>query len=125
METSIPDVIWDTGMDRVFEALFTRRRRMILFMLKQDSPRQIVDFLPRSVGAQSTETELRHDDLPRLASLAYINWDRAADEVSRGQRFDEIEPMLECLRTTPMNCRTTGHSDDCSNSGSPLHHQAE
>ncbi|NLV13917.1 hypothetical protein [Haloarcula argentinensis] len=84
-------------MDRVFEALFTRRRRMILFMLKQDSPRPIVDFLPRSVGAQSTETELRHDDLPRLASLAYINWDRAADEVSRGQRFDEIEPMLELL----------------------------
>lgn len=97
METSIPDVIWDTGMDRVFEALFTRRRRMILFMLKQDSPRPIVDFLPRSVGAQSTETELRHDDLPRLASLAYINWDRAADEVSRGRRFDEIEPMLELL----------------------------
>nr|WP_225307792.1 MULTISPECIES: hypothetical protein [unclassified Haloarcula] len=95
MESSIPDVIWDPGMDRVFEALFTRRRRMILFMLKQSSPRPIVDFLPRSAGARNTETELRHDDLPRLASLAYIDWDRAADEVSRGQRFDEIEPMLE------------------------------
>lgn len=99
METSIPDVIWDPGMDRVFEALFTRRRRMILFMLKQSSPRPIVDFLPRSAGARNTETELRHDDLPRLASLAYINWDRTTDEVLRGQRFGEIEPMLDLLET--------------------------
>lgn len=97
MEDPIPDVIWETGMDRVFEALFTRRRRMILFMLKHSSPRPVVDFLPRGTRARSTETELRHDDLPRLASLAYINWDRDADEVSRGERFDEIEPMLDLL----------------------------
>lgn len=85
-------------MDRVFEALFTRRRRMILFMLKDSSPRPVVDFLPRSAQPRSaTETELRQDDLPRLASLAYIDWDRDADEVSRGARFDEVEPMLELL----------------------------
>ncbi|WP_241692766.1 hypothetical protein [Haloarcula salina] len=98
MDDPLPDIILQPGLDRVFEALFTRRRRLILFMLKRSDPRPVVDFLPRSAKAsESTSMQLQQDDLPRLASLGYIDWDREAGEVSKGDRFEELEPMLDLL----------------------------
>lgn len=96
MSGPIPDALLDSRMDRVLEALLTQRRRMILCLLKRSSPRPIVDFLPRNTPAnRSTEIELRHNDLPRLASLAYIDWDREIGEVARGERFGEVAPVLD------------------------------
>jgi hypothetical protein len=42
---------------------------------------------------------LKHHHLPRLDEAGVVDWEPAANTVSRGPRFDEIEPLLELLVT--------------------------
>ncbi len=47
--------------------------------------------------ADEAESELRRTHLPMLEAEGYIEWDRETGEISRGPRFDEIEPFLELI----------------------------
>lgn len=60
------------GVDRVLDALSARHRRLILL-------------------------ELEHNHLPRLTEAGYVEWDRETGELSRGQNFEEIAPILTLL----------------------------
>jgi len=44
------------------------------------------------------EVELVYNHLPELAKAGYIEWDRETGAISRGSRFDEIDPLLELMR---------------------------
>ncbi|WP_241244177.1 MULTISPECIES: hypothetical protein [Haloarcula] len=98
MTDPIPGALLDSRMDRVLEALLTPRRRKVLFLIKRSEPRPVVDFLPRNAsGSRTVEIALHHTDLPRLERMAYIDWDRDANEVAKGDRFNEIEPVLNLM----------------------------
>ena len=45
----------------------------------------------------STAAELYHVHLPRLDDQGFVDYDRESDVVTRGERYDEIRPMLELL----------------------------
>ncbi|GAA0235854.1 hypothetical protein GCM10009000_059130 [Halobacterium noricense] len=40
---------------------------------------------------------MQHVHLPKLADHGFIDWDQDAQRVTRGPRFDEIEPLLTVL----------------------------
>lgn len=41
--------------------------------------------------------ELYQIHLPKLVDAGYIEWNRDAETISRGQEFEAIEPTLEML----------------------------
>jgi len=90
----------ESELDTVLRAISDRQQRLICILLRESEPRPVSDFLPRSVEVSRTaETGLYHNHLPRLAELEYIDWDRDAGEVAQGERFAEIEALLDILDT--------------------------
>lgn len=85
-------------MDRVLSTLSDRRRRLLLLALACDEGRTASDMIARGKSdAEDLEVELVHTHLPRLEEEGYIEWDRESGEISKGPRFEEIEPLLELI----------------------------
>lgn len=114
--------------DDVFDALADgQQRRLLVGLLERDPQRVPVLSDPsreiaRAHGAfrrefLSSDRTLADVDkervrahcvhLPQLTEDGFVEWDRDASVVTRGPRFDEMEPLLELLndqregRTTP------------------------
>lgn len=85
------------GVDRTFDALRARRRRLILLGLLTDDIRSEACFDSRCSNREGVDTELHHRHLPMLAELGYVEWDPDSGTIERGSRFDEIEPLLRLL----------------------------
>lgn len=104
--------------DDVFEALANRhRRRLLLGLLTEGvqyvpelsgSTRELAhadDGLLRqrlsdgreSTGADGDLLRVRCVHLPALADYGFVDWDRRAHAVTKGPRFDDVEPLLEWL----------------------------
>lgn len=106
----------------LFELLAADCRRRVLFVLCDvDSINLPEGILPRgqtqpcqpqdahsdspSGHASPPETEdmhkltirLEHVHLPKLDDAGLIEWDRDTDTITRGPRFDEVEPVLRLL----------------------------
>jgi len=93
------DVLLRPGVDQVFDSLCCRRRRLILLLLKRGRIQHRADLLIRGDdGREDLEAALTHSHLPKLADAGYIEWDQDTGEVSRGPRFEEIEPLLELIQ---------------------------
>jgi hypothetical protein len=88
------------GMDRILNILRNRHRRAILLLLKEGTVDTKADVMVRN-GDNTKEVELvlTHAHLPKLDDAGYIEWDRETDEISKGPRFEEIEPLLELIET--------------------------
>lgn len=89
-------------MSQVFGALsHPTRRRILATMREQNSPGEdeleTVEFLPRGEPGDRIEIQLRHKHLPHLDEAEFIDWDRETDTITRGPRFEEIEPLLELM----------------------------
>jgi hypothetical protein len=90
--------------DSAFEALaHEHRRRVLLSLLDEESCSAEVALLTETLEApnrsqERVRTELHHVHLPKLDNLGFVTWDEPTDEVTRGPRFDDIEPLLECIR---------------------------
>lgn len=94
------DILLRPGVDQVFDSLCCRRRRLILLLLKRGRLRKRSDLLMRGDdGREDLEVALTHSHLPKLADAGYIQWDQDTGEISRGPRFDEIEPLLELIQS--------------------------
>ncbi|AUX08153.1 hypothetical protein AArcSl_0502 [Halalkaliarchaeum desulfuricum] len=106
--TDLPDSVSDasesilfrSGMARKLDILSESHRRMILLLLKEGTIETQADVKVRS-GDQKKEVEraLIHTHLPKLDDAGYIEWDRETGEISKGPRFDEIEPLLELIES--------------------------
>lgn len=106
------------GKDDVFDALAKRQRRQLLLDLLDRDPQRVSELSGVSrelacahdalldeylastrTGREVDENLLRmhHLHLPKLAEYGFIAWCRETHVVTRGARFDEIEPYLELL----------------------------
>lgn len=100
MAEDLPEeILLRPGVDRVFDILRTRQRRLILLMLGYGELETETDAIFR--GSQDSETarlQLKHTHLPKLEKAGYIEWDPTTGEISKGPRFDEIKPFLDLIQ---------------------------
>lgn len=87
--------------DEMLDALGHVRRRKLLTALLIHNPlddESIAVAEDESADEELTRvTELRHVHLPKLDAYGFIDWNRDANEVSKGPDFEEIRPLLELL----------------------------
>ena len=105
-DSGLPDALNDisrellaySGVDRIFDILSVRYRRLILLSLKESGVKTESDLLIRSMhDPEEIEIALNHQHLPKLEDAGYIEWDRESGKISKGPRFDEIEPILTLI----------------------------
>ena len=85
------DGLATSEMDRILEILAKRERRAILFRLKQEESNIL---LQRPESLEGAEVELHHVHLPKLEAADYVEWNRNTGEVSKGDRYGEVEPLF-------------------------------
>lgn len=97
MDENYPDV-------QLLEALAAPYRYQILVALSDVDVQDCLIF--NSSGLQvhrnsedhkATQIELLHVHLPKLTDLGFIEWDRKTGCISKGDRWNEIVPLLEVL----------------------------
>jgi hypothetical protein len=81
--------------------------RRLLAYIAHENPEDVED-IPAHTGAEEyldDETRdtflasLRESHLPALEDTGIIDWDRKRDVVTRGERFDELWPVLRLMIT--------------------------
>jgi hypothetical protein len=81
-------------------------RRRVLVAVARDNPRDEDDITSASVLGADVEDEdvlelfqqqLYHTHLPKLDDAGFVDWDRGTGIVTRGPRFDGIEPLLRLM----------------------------
>jgi hypothetical protein len=87
------------SLNTLFEVLSHSVRRKILVELADHNPRteaefETEEFVADAGNPDSSEIELHHIHLPKLADSGFINWDSETETITRGPRFSEIEPLL-------------------------------
>jgi len=97
----------------LFELLSAQHRRRILLVLCESDSIQIPEGVqargatqaqkpsndrpPETNESMSLELQLVHNHLPKLQSEGLIEWDQETQAVTRGPRFETVEPALETL----------------------------
>lgn len=94
----------DQTTDTLFEALANDQRREILFDLVEQQSQAVepisLDAPPDTPNnRKETIIQKHHVHLPKLNEFGFINWDPDMHTVEPGDRFEEIRPALELLRT--------------------------
>lgn len=96
--------------DEQFDALRNARRRRLLLDVERSNPRANGGSFDPSRDTEDLIV-LRHVHLPKLEAYGYVSWDREANEVARGPRFDEIRPLLGFLHEHAGDSATTSHPE--------------
>lgn len=92
------DVLQRPGMDRILDVLRRRQRRMVLLLVKRGAADHETDVMMRGTQDEAeVAIELRHTHLPKLDEAGYIEWDPETGTISKGPRFEEVEPLLDLL----------------------------
>jgi hypothetical protein len=90
-------------MDELFEIFSHEHRRRVLVALADHNPQDEDEIVSASIAGENEasdealehlRTELHHTHLPKLAEAGFVDWDSDADTVTRGPRFEEVEPLL-------------------------------
>jgi hypothetical protein len=90
-------------IDEVLLVLSNVHRRRMLLKLLDHNPRdermELTDRAAEEADATLDELEIEmfHVHLPKLAEEGFVDWDREAEEVTKGPRFDEIRPLLQLM----------------------------
>jgi len=85
----------------IYEALVhPYRRRLLVAMLHAD--RHDVPYPDPLEFTPTAEDERRrigmlHIHLPKLDDMGIIRWDRETEELSKGPRWDDLEPLLRWM----------------------------
>lgn len=85
------------SIDNALDALGDVQRRRLLIALLDHNPQDDSPVVVAGGDEDAVERliSMEHVHLPKLADYDYIEWDREAHEVSKGENFDEIRPLLE------------------------------
>lgn len=93
--------------DRLLDALNHRYRRRLLMALAEHNPQPVQRQLEAGFTLESAASldgddvaslvEIIHTHLPKLESYGYVSWDEPADQISKGEQFETIEPLLTLL----------------------------
>ncbi|WP_265111467.1 DUF7344 domain-containing protein [Halosolutus halophilus] len=78
------------------------RRCTLIALLDRASETEETTHLPEDVAIAGANhdarlVELRHCHLPMLVESDLIEWDRKRNEIATGDRFADVEPLLELL----------------------------
>jgi len=88
-------------LDRSFDVLSDRHRRRVLLRLRTLSAQQgelaVAAIAATAPDPARARLALRHQHLPKLAAEGYVEWDHERGTLRPGERFHEIEPVLELL----------------------------
>lgn len=90
-------------LDRVFDALQSPYRRQLLCALLEAPPDTEEPTHASSVLADNElceiDPEAYHVHIPKLVEMGYVEWDPRQNDICRGPRFAELQPMVEIIRT--------------------------
>ena len=92
-----------TSLDSVLDALANKYRRRLLAALLEhnpqdgDDPQPPADIKFEDEDLESLRIQMVHTHLPKLEDKGFIEWDREANIVQKGPRFEEIQPLLELM----------------------------
>lgn len=90
-------------LDKLFKALSNQTRRYILTSIAKNDPNSssalAIDELGVATADQvdSQHTVLHHQHLPQLDEVKLIDWDQETGVVTRGPRFEDIEPFIDLV----------------------------
>lgn len=94
----------DSGdsLNDLFEVLSHEYRRYVLWVLADPDNRagEAIDttqFTGPDGEPDILQLELRHNHFPKLDDYGLVDWDPDAETLSRGPRFEEVEPFLEVI----------------------------
>ena len=92
-------------IDLTFRVLSNEHRRRILTELLEVHKNGGV-CVPEEVVAEEEELDtvhvaLTHRHLPLLEETGFVEWDVSAHIVHRGDKFDEVRPLLRLLTANP------------------------
>ncbi|WP_254530436.1 helix-turn-helix domain-containing protein [Natrinema gelatinilyticum] len=93
----------ETALDELFEILSHPTRRRILSTLANRNPRdeeefQTEAFTPDDDNLEQFLLQLSHLHLPKLAEAEFIDWNRETNTITRGSRFEEIQPLITLMQ---------------------------
>jgi hypothetical protein len=100
MDTSVAQ---GRALDDALDALAHRQRRRLLLALRESNPQDYGPTASQTDGGDDEDdgldvlVEMHHVHLPKLEDYGFIEWDREADEVRKGPRFETVDPLLELL----------------------------
>ncbi|AZH26195.1 DUF7344 domain-containing protein [Haloplanus aerogenes] len=85
----------------IYEALVhPYRRRLLVAMLdadRRDAPYpDPLEFAP-DAEEERHRIGMIHTHLPKLDDMGVIQWDRETEELSKGPRWDDLEPLLRWM----------------------------
>lgn len=85
-------------MDQILHAVSIRYRRAILLLLRREEVVRETDIMVRNESQiDEVEKDLHDNHLPLLAEAGFIEWNQETGKITKGPRFDEIQPMLELI----------------------------
>lgn len=88
-----------TVLDAQLKILSNSKRRQLLTALLQQNPQN--DGTETATVWDTDENArviaMRHAHLPKLEAHGYIDWHRETGRVEKGEKFDDIEPLLTIL----------------------------
>lgn len=88
--------------DSTFHALADEQRRALLLSLLESNPQDqgfesLTGDAALAEAERRTQVAMYHNHLPQLEDYGYIEWNKDAQEVVKGPRFEEIRPLLEWM----------------------------
>lgn len=101
-------------LDDHLEAMGHLERRCLLLRLAMNSGAEPgIDFSDLECGGGELDplVTMRHVHFPVLEEREFIRWDRENQRVTRGPRFDELEPLLELVREIRRDLRSRTGSE--------------
>lgn len=90
-------------MASVADALGRRYPRLILLGLLDGVVENERDLSLRGKDAEEIQAELEREHLPKLEAAGFIEWDRETGEISKGERFEEVERYLRLVEKRNVN----------------------
>lgn len=84
-------------IDGMMDVLSREARRFVLLTLLDDDAETSIEVVLRTIDSQRAEVQLYHTHLPKLEHAGYIEWRPGSDRITRGPRFDEIQPLVRLL----------------------------